>query len=207
MADPNNIAMHDLRLVLMLVCKAGNTSVKKAFAGALDLDRRIDLVLPTINKRPAREMREEGYLLVSVVRHPLARLASCWADKVVCPDRFHRPFARKYGAAIWPGMGFDAFVRFVAGLDDGIADQHVRSMAWDLVDDEGIVPGLVLRQEESCWWQQLRVAVHDHCGLDIGPELRVNASDPERIKGIWTDELRALAQERYRQDMEVFGYA
>ena len=94
-SEPNNIALHDYRLVLMLICKAANTSIKEAFSEVLETPVRLDMVLPNPTKNDAMKLRLQGYRVVTVTRHPLARLASCWRDKI--QRTLHAPFVRKYG--------------------------------------------------------------------------------------------------------------
>lgn len=205
MADPNNMLIHEHRLVLMLICKSGNTSIKWAVAEAMGLGptHRTDLYFPTPNIENAMSFADEGYLALSVIRHPLARLASCWRDKVADPNRFHRPFRHKYGGAIIPGMSFGDWVRFVAETPDGIADQHFRSMSWDLVFGDWTPE--TIRIERPDWWADLRGRIRSHCGLDIGAQRHENSTGGD-WQGEYTMELRRIACDRYREDLERFGY-
>lgn len=216
MADPNTLLIHECKLCLMLICKAGNSSIKWAVAEAMGLSgtHRTDLHWPTPNKMDVKRYRDvDGYRAIAVVRHPLARLLSCWQDKVADPARFHAPFRRKYGRRVAPGMSFDAWVRFVASIEDGMADQHFRSMAWDLCDHDGVPIPEVLEIERPDWWELLRGEIRGHCGLDIGPERRVNVSPsgrPAAGAGSWeaaySVELRRLAEARYAADFAAFPF-
>lgn len=216
MADPNNLVVHPHRLVLMLTCKAANTSVKRALADALDLPRldvperlephrRIEVHLPTINKADAFELRQRGYLVVGFARHPLARLASCWRDKV--QRAFHKPFARKYGDAVRPKMPFAAFVDFMARTPDGVADQHFRSMAWELLDAAGLkIPTALFKVDDDGWWESLREVVAGGCGLDLGPERQENRSADGNWQALYDGPHEAIARARYARDFTAFGY-
>lgn len=217
LSDPNSVVVHDKKLVLMMICKAGNTSIKRALGDALDFEkldvparmephRRLDLYLPTPNKADAINLRGQGYLVCSVVRHPMARLVSCWADKI--EERFHRPFHRKYGDVIRAGMPFREFVQLVCSIPDGQADQHFRSMSWDLVSNEGVlIPQHIMRLEDASWWERLRRLIFDHCGLDIGEQRTVNAtSKGQGWREYFSPDLLEMAAERYAEDLERFGY-
>ena len=203
MADPNNLLIHEHKLCLMLICKAGNTSIKWAIAKALGVPEthRTDLYYPKPNKADAKRYRKRGYLVLSVVRHPVSRLVSCWRDKVSNPKGFHKPFARKYGNRFKPGMSFDQWAAFVADIPDGIADQHFRSMTWDLVVDDEVVPQ-VIKIESPEWWAQLRGRIADHCGLDIGEERKENKGRGPAVDNVPMD----LIRERYAQDFQRFCY-
>jgi hypothetical protein len=216
MADPNSVVVHDRKLVVMMICKAGNTSIKRALGDALEIPkldvpenlephRRLDLHLPTPNRMDAWNLRKCGYTVVSVIRHPLARLVSCWRDKVA--GKFHHPFRRKYGEAVWQGMPFGEFVDFVAGTPDGIADQHFRSMSRDLTTHDGnLIPEHVFRIEDGDWWKKLRATILE-TGLDIGPQRRENATGGGRDwRGHYTAQSLNTATERYRRDLSLFGY-
>lgn len=187
----------------MMICKAANTSIKSAFSACLGLDMRLDLVLPTPTKHDAGRLRLKGYRVVTVVREPAARIASCWQDKV--RDRFHKPFERKYGAAaIHAGTTFGQFIKFVHRTPDGVADQHFRSMTWDLYhDDFGLVPDTVLKVEDPEWWEKLREIAKSR-RLDIGPRRQENQSRVDARPAQWTDELAALVRERYADDFASF---
>lgn len=202
MADPNNLLIHEHQLALMLICKAANTSIKWSVADAMGLEatHRTDLYFPTPNVEDVARLKDEGYLALSVIRHPAMRLLSCWRDKVSNPNRFHQPFRRRYGGVIKPGMSFEAFVDVVSDIPDGVADQHFRSMSWDLVHDGKVVPE-VIKIEKPDWWMRLRDRIKTHCGLDIGPERKENQT---KVNGMSDN---PKIRERYRQDFQRFGYA
>lgn len=205
MADPNNLLIREHKLCLMLICKAANTSIKWAVAQATGLPQthRTDLHYPTPNKLDVKQLRDDGYLVLSVIRHPFDRAVSCWYDKVARPKRFHQPFRRKYGDRVKPGMSFAEWVSFIADIPDGLSDQHFRSMSWDLVLSEKVIPQCI-KVESPAWWEHLRARINDHCGLDIGAELRENRAKRPDVK---VDTISAhLLKERYRQDFEYFGY-
>lgn len=205
MADPNNLLIHDRRLCLMLACKAGNTSIKWAVAAAMGLDgtHRTDLYWPTPNKADAAGFRDRGYVVAGIVRHPLARLASCWRDKVA--ERLHAPFRRRYGGAIRRGMAFGEFARVVASIPDGLADQHFRSLTWDMVWNSRPVPDFIFKSDAPGWWDALRGLLRTRCALEIGPERRENVTGGD-WRALYDAETRAIAAARYREDFTWFGY-
>ncbi len=214
MADPNNLVLHDYKLAIMFICKAGNSSLKRAIADALQLPeydaperlqphRRIDLYCPTPNIGDVKGFKENGYLTLSVIRHPLARLASCWIDKL--QDHFHVPFKKKYG--LERKMSFEDWVSFVHDIPDGKADQHFRSMKWDLVLGNTIVPEHIIKVEDQDWWERVRDLIKDHCSLDIGIERFINKSSLDDWQSLYDEKTKLLACERYVDDLRIFGYA
>lgn len=209
MSDPNNIVLHDRRLVLMMICKAANTSLKSALTDVLRLPQRVDLVMPNPTCRDALMLREQGYAIATAIRHPLARLASCWTDKVSGrgPGGYHRPLTRKYASAGYrEGMPFDAFVRFVASVPDEASDQHFRSMSWDIVCGGRIVPELVARVECPTWWDTLRDFITSRSQLDIGPA-RMDNQTSTKWRDMYDAETWRVACERYGEDLQRFCYS
>lgn len=218
LADPNNALIASHRIVMMFICKAGNTSVKRALADALDLPpndavpeqlqphRRFDLAFPTPNKMDAHALRAAGWLVCGIVRHPLARIASCYEDKI-CGGTLFGPFARKYGGTIRANMPFADFVDAVCAIPDGQADQHFRSMSWDMATDAGeIVPEHIFRVEDNEWWQDLRRTILNHCEVNIGGERRENASRMKNWRGYYSPKSLAAAKLRFARDLRLFGY-
>lgn len=207
MPDPNNIVLHEQRVVLMLICKAGNTSIKQAVGSALGLRNvaQWQHELSTANKAACRHLRTQGYRVLGTVRHPLARLVSCWADKVERSAQFHEPLRRKYGERVWPGMPFADFARFVCGVPDEAADQHFRGAAWDLCATS-LVPDTLLRMENPTWWDALAGVLRAQ-GLEIGPARTENRTGRGADwRQMYRPDLRTLVERRYADDLEAFGY-
>lgn len=217
MADPNNALIARHKLVMMFICKAGNTSVKRALADALKIPnfdaperlqphRRFDLAFPTPNKMDAYALRQRNYLVCGIVRHPLARLVSCYEDKV-CGDKLFGPLGRKYDGKFRHGMPFEAFVKAVASIPDGQADQHFRSMSWDMLTESGeLIPNRLFKVDSPDWWGELRTAILDHCRVDIGGERRENKSTHADWREYYSPATQHLAEKRYARDMTEFGY-
>jgi hypothetical protein len=215
-ADPNNIVLHEKKFAFCFICKAANTSLKRAFGNTLNLPqvenlpgrlaphRRLDLHLPAPKLKDILIFKEFGYLTAAAVRHPLARLASCWSDKIN-GKHFHQPFARKFG--LTPDISFADFVYFVSGVPDEQADQHFRSMTWDLMYENSIVPEHILKIENDGWWNKLRELIQSHCNFDIGREYFENRGLFGEWESFYTPELRELAVNRYADDFRNFGYA
>jgi hypothetical protein len=82
-----------------------------------------------VKLRPTRVLQMAGeYYRFSFVRNPLARLYSCYRDKVVnAQNRRKRCTLRTYG--MYFGMSFDEFIKRVSELPDSYSDQHFRSQS------------------------------------------------------------------------------
>ena len=83
----------------------------------------------------------EDFLYFSVFRDPVARLFSCYKDKIagaaahgrpgIFHTRFHRAVHGLFGGTdpARPGLSFDAFAQAVAAVPDCLRDRHTMSQA------------------------------------------------------------------------------
>lgn len=210
MPDPNNVALADHGVVFMLLPKIANTSIKRAILAGLG--KRVDNVhdpkhLDYVSKDRARHFPTR----IAVVRDPLTRLRSCHHDKFVAQsDGEFLPGFRRLGLA--PEMDFGEFVEAVSCLPDSRcqgAGQHFRSMAYDLVEGSrpgGIIPNHIFRFERLAdEWPRLRALVR-RAGFEL-PELLPRHKGPATPPEPPAARALALALQRYRDDIRLFGYA
>lgn len=146
----------------------------------------------------------EDYFLFGFVRNPVTRLYSCYLDKVVAARKKGRisplqPFG------VSADMSFDDFAECIADIPDSRSEKHFRSqhhLFWHggrwLVSYVGRFESL--DQEWSVLAKRF--------GLDISPKRRRSSG-----AGIELHQLPLGARsarrvtERYRRDIELFGYA
>jgi hypothetical protein len=143
----------------------------------------------------------ERYRLFSFVRNPLTRLYSCYRDKVVnAQAKRARCTLCMYGIEF--GMSFDEFVKRVVEIPDERADQHFRSQHTFLMWGETLLVNELGRLErfEADW---ARIGG----GLVLpGREHRVSGPTVGVRELPLGREAAKRAVERYRRDIEVFGY-
>lgn len=204
MPDPNYILIPG-EVALLLPAKCANTSIKQAIATRLG--RPVDLNsprwfvdihdperLPYATTDEIVAAREKGVPVVGVIRDPVARLVSCWRDKVA--GKYQLEF-RKPGS-IHPGMSWDAFVWAVSTTPDEEADQHFRSLCADLVI-QGEDPELCLSADSSSslalGWRHLRNTLLPSLLSAPG---RLNASSQRPLPG-WQGVLACHEQAIYRR--------
>jgi dermatan 4-sulfotransferase 1 len=144
----------------------------------------------------------DGLRLFAFVRHPLARLYSAYADKLIkAPQRGQRNVFACHGLEF--GMAFDAFVARVCAMEDRQLDRHLRSQAWFLCDSNGLIPNFIGHLESfNADWDQLTVMIPtlgpiDHLNLAAGKTDFLRHYSPKSL---------ALAQHRFARDFELFGY-
>ena len=161
----------------------------------------------------ALDKRYDSYFKFSFVRHPLARIQSCFLDKIK-PLGFEEPGQyenglyipfKQYGDLFRPGMNFDDFVASVYQIDDTNSDPHFRSQACFLLDPEGNLQVDHLGRFENFeaelkrLFQRFEVPDGSYQIPKINQQTR-----PES----WDISLQTQTRiaERYRLDFERFGY-
>ncbi len=162
----------------------------------------------------------KDYFKFAVVRNPWGRAVSCWLSKVRAPDERVARLIEPY-PGLHPGMPFDAFVDWLAsdhGRDE-LADRHWVSQHRFLVNSEGrLAVDFVGRYERL---QADFDLVCDRLGLPRTEIPTLNTRDTYRgfterysqdenhsyYLDWLTPRTAGLLAERYRTDIEMFGYS
>jgi hypothetical protein len=98
---------------------------------------------------------------------------------------------------------FPAFVRAAIEFSDDKADRHIRSQQWFLTDSRGELLVDYVGKFETLFEDFL--VVSQRLGLDAElPHLLKSERRP--YQEYYTDELRDLVSQRYRRDIDLFGY-
>ena len=186
-------------LVYLRVPKSGNRSIRSSIPHPEH--RSVDIT----------RLREifPGSRSFSFVRNPWARLVSTWAAKIRPPDYNTRTIIEgvhhgfiKAGLPVRAGMPFDEFAEIACATPDSKTDKHLRSQSYFVVRDGAIVPEFLGRLETLADdWARLAAMV------GITEEMRhLNNNPPGRYTKRYDARLRNLVGDRYRQDVEIFGY-
>ena len=195
MADPNHIVLTHHKLVLMLPCKVGNSSVKAAVASTLGM---------RIEKRQLHHSpdwryegkewiasRDKGWLTIGFVRHPYARFMSAWRNKVRDQNRMHFTGGAKT-------------IDEVAVALPKIRNQHWRSLVDELCLGGRPLCNLVVKTDDMpAAWKTVQGAVHGHCGLLLHRIPHLNQTVGDETLSPRAKELIAA---HYADDFRMFGY-
>jgi hypothetical protein len=200
---PSAILLPAQKLLYVPVPKVANRSIKAALAAAAGLPFA-DGQEPNFETAPLAAVPHlTDYFRFTFVRHPLDRLLSCYAQKIVLYARqLQMPLLFwRYGRRFWPEMSFAEFVTAVAAIPDGRADRHFRSQHTFVYTGGRLAVDFVGRFEQLAQdWAQ----VQQQTGL--GPLPHFNPSPHKPFTEMYTPMLAQLAAARYRQDLALFAY-
>ncbi len=186
-------------VVLMLPLKCASGSLKSAVARQLGLD---DAPGCGRNLRwfSSIDLASRDMLRVGVVRDPVARVVSCWRDKVA--GRFVG-WLLPYG--LTARTTWDEFVDVVCRTPDAKADGHWRDMSHTLVLG-GRQPDVLLRVERlSADW----AALESRLGWQVlgVPVINATGTWSPAAAPVVTDAQRSRLRQRYVGDYGLFSEA
>jgi dermatan 4-sulfotransferase 1 len=204
--------LRDHGLVFVQIPKVATTSMRAALGAFVageshvdpdEVERRDVLVTERyqLNAYPAeiRKVSRERFSF-AFVRNPLDRLYSAFVNKVADPvDGSVNLFDRH---EISLDMSFPDFVRAVTKLPDDRCDLHLRSQYRFITDRAGFVVEFIGRFEQlEADWAMLM----QRFGVPAMPQRNVSSHRP--YSEAYTPDLARLVANRYRRDIELFGYA
>ena len=178
----------------------GETVAQDAFWDATEGNRAMRLT----PERFVRQGHAARCWTFSFVRHPVARLQSCWNNKVIQNDTLSPRFA---AMGVRPGMPFAEFVRAVAETPDDRADIHVHSQSGILEHRGELLPDFVGRIERiGADWDFVSQQIKTRTGVLMGPlgERNRRLRAPKKEALTLPDTVHAMIVDRYRRDFQLF---
>jgi hypothetical protein len=154
-----------------------------------------------------------GFYRFGFVRNPWDRLVSCYRDKIRNEVDGYTNFTIRPGvanclarwSAFAPGMSFEDFVAAVVSIPDAEADEHFRSQHTFLTNGEGkLSADFVGRYERLAEDFQIVQQTTGLPALEL-PRLQA-ARSATRYAAFYTPRTREVVAERFRKDIEMFGY-
>lgn len=206
-----------LRLVYLSIPKAACTAIKLAFAKALGFDfapgENIEMAVHhhpqwrwAQSKLPEAQ---RSYDRFTFVRNPFDRLVSCYRQKIIAAPTStgQAPLFRNYFFAMPANISFADFAQRVSKIPDAVADSHFKSQ-YALLHRKGELQvdyvGKFERFDQD--WQPLA----EKYQLDpLLAQANVSKNKPgchSDYRLYYTEDLVQLVYERYRKDVETFGY-
>jgi len=153
-------------------------------------------------------LSSEKYNRFVVVRHPVTRLLSCYLDRIQRGQTVARRRVSK-----WLKVDIDApitlhqFVQAICEHDDSELEKHFR-LQTDFIAYPDISITTVVRFERM---REELPELFLKLGMEELPSTDESFSPPatdadSKIRQHYDDKLLSMVQERYKRDMEAFGY-
>lgn len=211
----NSVLVEQYRTIYYPIPKVANSSIKTVCANLLGIEIQgsvhgYELPRP---KRLFHNLRYKDYFKFAFVRNPWGRLVSCYRDKIQNQaSGIDTKFTIREGVAnclarfpeFKAGMTFDEFVEAAHSIPDSKADIHFKSQyafigdktgpnAVDFVGHFERLGEDILEIQQKANWPELKLP-------------HVKSSPKKSYHGYYNDRTRRLVSERYREDIELFGY-
>ena len=190
----------------------GNPKVAtRSILSFLESQQYSDLVVTekTVEQLRNSIIEYDDYFSFTFVRNPWARAYSCWKDKITTQTKFCDIFILTKYRGLYPDMPFEEFVKWLAsenGSDD-FADRHWLSQYELLKNEQGKISIDFIGKSEQIAEDFKTLLQH----LKIDESLKLSNSNAtaekrDQYKTAYTPYLKKMIYERYKKDIEVFGY-
>lgn len=197
------------RLIYVLVPKVASRSVLAALTAYVtgastesttraDVFRAMERYVRGAYPPELRRLQRDNFMF-TFVRNPLDRLLSAYSQQMAIPKAEAKTIFQRHKIPL--DVSFARFVEIVCSVDDDRADGHIRSQHRYLSERDELLVDFVGRFEQlDQEWESLR----QRFALPDLP--RRNISSHRSVQEAYTPRLARLAAERYRRDIELFGY-
>lgn len=183
------------KTIFIPISKVASNSIKNAFEG-FDKNHFI------ISRKRIKNYK--SFFKVAFVRNPYDKIVSCYKDKILDRDENSR-FIR-HNKNMRPGMSFKEFVKVAYKTSDPKLDRHLKSQHYLLSDKKGnLIPDFIGKFESI---KRDFEKICKKMGVQKPPELpQINKNNPEKdYRKYYDEETKKMVYERYKRDIEVFGY-
>ncbi len=193
----------DRKLAYISTSKVACTSIKTAMMQPYNIHDDVHSAWPHIYKGHLNNEHQD-FFKFSFVRNPFDRLVSGYRNKIIAVPQQQR----EYFATIPKGISFSEFVAEVVKQPDCLINGHFQSQFSKLYRDGKLLVDYLGRFENLAedW---LSIAKR----FDFDPKLPHKMKSAKNWKGFkkdyrayYTEELVQLVYNRYRTDVDAFGY-
>ncbi len=221
----NYIVSDEYRFVYCIIPKVACTSIKTALAPLFGIDTT-GMEIPREDRQPRyvihrvfnnsdhqvnKEVLCKGldgsyseYFRFGFVRNPWDRLVSCYTDKITGKGFLIQ--SDEGAPELYRNMPFDEFVEAVCATPDEKANGHFRSQHVTVCRPGGEFITDYIGRFENLAEDFSRVAEKIGVKLEL-PRILHSGRDDRNYRSFYNDRLRDLAGERFRRDVELFGYS
>lgn len=157
-----------------------------------------------------REGEYKNYFKFAFVRNPYDRIISLYFDKIknIGADDFEAGIFLgflKYHK-FYEGISFKEFVKAIHSIPEKEADPHFRSQYALLTDKEGNLILDFIGKFENLEKDYKKIC--KKIGVNTPPTLshKKESKREKKYRGYYDEETKKLVRERYKKDLEMFGY-
>ena len=211
---PTPVVCEHRQLILYPVSKAASSTLIRLFLeleGYPEPSSRQEMFQLAKKHRVPRltldsqQSKYSGYFRFTFVRNPWDRLVSCYLNKVVAqrPNVFEK--FSIYPEIRFNRMSFADFVRFVHHVPDDLCDWHFRPQSAFFDDKRVDFIGQVERFTDDLAQVIERAKLDTHL-LKYGHKYANKSRHRKPYTDYYTAETRRLVAEKYKDDIQRFGY-
>ncbi len=207
-----NVLIDAHRLIYFELPKNACTSMKTQLAEVLQLPKRADFPRYIHRDReyqfpPAKPRKiltdYKDYLRFAIIRNPWERLVSCYKDKIFYKDEDNTYFI-KTNPQFKREMPFNEFVDLVVSIPDHLADFHFCSQMSLLTDFTGNFLCNYLAELNNLNFHLEKIK--SLTGIPFETKTHLNKTKKSSYEEYYTPELVEKVRQRYRWDIELFGF-
>lgn len=198
------------KFAFVAIPKNANTStrtalcqaVKPGFRGKptdfIETDRGNGITLTTL-----AHAQIEAKIIATVVRNPLTRIASLFADKLAKGGDGARKYTRLLHLQYVPS--WDRFIDHICNMSDESLDKHVLPQYQFLCIDDQYIPNVTIRFESIAQeWSWLIARAYEECCIHIPRLQHLRPSNSSTVS--YTREQESKIRARFEKDFELLGY-
>jgi hypothetical protein len=144
--------------------------------------------------QPFNPAKYKNYFKFGFVRNPWDRVVSCYFNKIVFPSKKRKYFEKCLG------KDFEYFVDFIKKSDLAVANPHIRLQTKLLPYEDVDFVGHLENYDEDIRY------VAEILNLKISNIPQKNTTQHQHYSTYYTERTKQIIAEKYKEDIEAFGY-
>ena len=197
--SPDFIVLDEKEVVFASVAKSACSSIKTSIYGNPPEGIQIHQHTSHLSHRRIPK-KKSSYFSFAIVRDPYERLASCYRAKFNKVDESKFMFSNYLFGYLKNDDSFEEFVRKVSKIPDILCDRHFKAQNKIVFASGKTVDFIGKFENLPADFEEVRKR-YDFAELPI-----LNKSSGKSADDLFSEETRALASKRYKQDFELFDY-